>query len=407
MLYKKEFKLQQLTPIIHFQHYQDNPTLRATEVKPKLDRFVHVWMEKKGLQIPEEWYLEKDKHYALNYKMRIEATGTPIKSTTIEDDIERIKAGKRPGSTKITQSYFANMVSGTGDERINNIRKTYKETVFYNEPIDLTVISFCKKTVNSFGLLDVLIETIPLFFMINNFGTRQSKGFGSFVIADLPNLHEKISEIYPAYYYIEYKNQEDYNTKLGDIWIMSNLMKSGFNYTFKYKTDYYKGRIFKFMHKKGIGNDKAFIKKKVLPPCNNVHTDCKSKTDCEKKQDIPNQKFVRALLGLPGFFEYKDRKTRVDVTHDKIKRFKSPVLFKVDKDRVYILPQEIDEKMFGEEFKFNGKKISTPDSSEFNLIEFLDYFSESFNKREDLKSFKSSQITRLTNGNKTIKKEVK
>ena len=39
-MYKLEFTLKQHTPIIHFQHDQEGATLRATEVKPKLDRFI-------------------------------------------------------------------------------------------------------------------------------------------------------------------------------------------------------------------------------------------------------------------------------------------------------------------------------------------------------------------------------
>ena len=33
-------KLKQHTPLIHFQHDQEGATLRASEVKPKLDKFV-------------------------------------------------------------------------------------------------------------------------------------------------------------------------------------------------------------------------------------------------------------------------------------------------------------------------------------------------------------------------------
>jgi len=39
--YKLTFKLKQHTPIIHFQHDQHGTTLRATEIKPKLDRFLN------------------------------------------------------------------------------------------------------------------------------------------------------------------------------------------------------------------------------------------------------------------------------------------------------------------------------------------------------------------------------
>ncbi|MBK9152255.1 MAG: hypothetical protein IPM26_15270 [Saprospiraceae bacterium] len=34
------FALRQHTPIIHFQHEQEGATLRATELKPKLDLFI-------------------------------------------------------------------------------------------------------------------------------------------------------------------------------------------------------------------------------------------------------------------------------------------------------------------------------------------------------------------------------
>jgi hypothetical protein len=39
-MYKLKFTLKQHTPLIHFQHDQAGATLRATEVKPKLDQFI-------------------------------------------------------------------------------------------------------------------------------------------------------------------------------------------------------------------------------------------------------------------------------------------------------------------------------------------------------------------------------
>lgn len=39
-MYKIEFKLKQHTPLIHFQHDQHGATLRASELKPKLDKFL-------------------------------------------------------------------------------------------------------------------------------------------------------------------------------------------------------------------------------------------------------------------------------------------------------------------------------------------------------------------------------
>ena len=48
-MYKLEFTLKQHTPIIHFQHDQDGATLRASEVKPKLDRFIYSkWLDEEN-----------------------------------------------------------------------------------------------------------------------------------------------------------------------------------------------------------------------------------------------------------------------------------------------------------------------------------------------------------------------
>ena len=40
---KLKFSLKQITPMIHFQD-DDGATIRATELKPKLDRFILSWL---------------------------------------------------------------------------------------------------------------------------------------------------------------------------------------------------------------------------------------------------------------------------------------------------------------------------------------------------------------------------
>ena len=52
--------LKQHTPLIHFQHDQYGATLRASEVKPKLDRFIiaHAFNNE----------YERCKHYLVGYK---------------------------------------------------------------------------------------------------------------------------------------------------------------------------------------------------------------------------------------------------------------------------------------------------------------------------------------------------
>ena len=69
--FEKHYILKAHTPLIHFQYNQSGATLRATEVKPKLDRFL---LDKlKNRKIPSYWFVEKTK--ALNYKLHIEAYG--------------------------------------------------------------------------------------------------------------------------------------------------------------------------------------------------------------------------------------------------------------------------------------------------------------------------------------------
>ena len=60
-------ELEQQTPIIHFQHDQKGATLRATEVKPKLDRFILSKMGKKEAEAGG-WFIKDTK--SLNYKLR-------------------------------------------------------------------------------------------------------------------------------------------------------------------------------------------------------------------------------------------------------------------------------------------------------------------------------------------------
>ena len=91
-MHKLEIKLKQHTPLIHFQHDQEGATLRASEVKPKLDRFIIDKMFHDNFEECKEFLVgynpdpqkqedsintlrsKWDSGYrALNYKIRIEA----------------------------------------------------------------------------------------------------------------------------------------------------------------------------------------------------------------------------------------------------------------------------------------------------------------------------------------------
>ena len=79
---KKTFELEQQTSMWHFQGREAGAALRATEVKPKLDRFLIEWCKKMHqldiLKEKKNWLADKD-HPAFAYKLRIENKGNMVK----------------------------------------------------------------------------------------------------------------------------------------------------------------------------------------------------------------------------------------------------------------------------------------------------------------------------------------
>ena len=111
-----EFKLEQQTPLLHFQHTQQGATLRATEVKPRFDRWLvqNVWDNQfhscktflVGYDPKKPDDLErkfKEGYRALNYKMRIEPVG---QQTCEEICSQRITDGGKVKLTPLTPMYF-------------------------------------------------------------------------------------------------------------------------------------------------------------------------------------------------------------------------------------------------------------------------------------------------------------
>ena len=107
---KLQVQLEAQSPMIHFQYNQMGATLRASEVKPKLDRFLLNEMKKETGKTIEElkkgngyaaFFMDKE-HQALNYRMNFE----------VLDNAYCVEIGSfRPESYSI---YFGN--SGIHDE---------------------------------------------------------------------------------------------------------------------------------------------------------------------------------------------------------------------------------------------------------------------------------------------------
>ena len=94
--------LKQHTPLLHFQPNEPNATLRASEVKPKLDKYIIEQIgggsyEKVKGDVKKEYkdlFINKDNIYALDYSLRIDVKDIDLKTRISEADKPKIKEDK-------------------------------------------------------------------------------------------------------------------------------------------------------------------------------------------------------------------------------------------------------------------------------------------------------------------------
>ncbi|MEI7587745.1 hypothetical protein, partial [Runella sp.] len=182
--------LRQQTPMIHFQHEHPDATLRATELKAKLDKFIFKKLEKQYKEKADRdafwaahphWKVGngKSEHDALDYKLRV----TPALSWTQPIEIPKVRDNQidldRNGKPKLDNypGFFGNL----GDEHEQETEKKFR---FATEPIPVTI--FCLHD----DLRDYIKTHLPEFFYSHTFGTRQSKGFGAFKLVSLDGLEK-------------------------------------------------------------------------------------------------------------------------------------------------------------------------------------------------------------------------
>ena len=165
--FQEKFTLIPQSPLIHFQWDQSGAALRATEVKPKLDRYIiKRYRKENGTEIPKQWLIEQpskdktaDKKPALKYRMRITAQNqnAPIILGTIKVPIT-LRDGSVGSKRQATpyDIYYGN----TGDE--NDKKGIMREH-------RLEIQCFVS------GLFETIKNYIHEFFIVTNFGTMQSK----------------------------------------------------------------------------------------------------------------------------------------------------------------------------------------------------------------------------------------
>ena len=383
--WQKEYKLVQHTPLIHFQHSEPHACLRATEVKPKLDRFLIEQLEKDdrfGDGRWKKWFVGDGSQQSFDYMMRITPNSEQVERTqSIERAIAR--AEHRPPNAsfhEIHKNYFGNMASGNNIQ--DTIRETFKESLFYKDGLTLTIRCFIPE------LLTFIDEHIRGFFMMHNFGTRQRKGFGSFTVdistePNAPKGFDLVGKYCPNAYYCKLDGNVNADALLDAVWVISAFLRSGFN---RGEGNYVRGFVFRYFQreKNPLANDKAFVKHKVL---RNVYDEATRGEHLHPYGNNVRYRYVRGLLGTnensrfcrdPRGGTREDRIVHNIYIHsaEGVERFPSPLLFKPIGKFVFILPQKMPDEIFGSEFYILEKKQEEEYDSKATSDQKLNYLKQ-------------------------------
>lgn len=213
-MHQAVFELRQNTPVLHFLHDQPGATLRATELKPKLDIRI---VEALKTSLPKHWvsHTGENGHKALDYKLRIVANA-PRK---VAVDIKSIPDEKMPLHEKYETQQFPHVLANVGGKPY---KQDLKNLVFSDQ---ITVYVDCWHS----DLLECVKRELPALLANKNFGNRGSKGFGSFscVKIDANGHHSD-----PALeYYFDYSisGRYDFQTLFKVIDIFYKCLRSGIN----------------------------------------------------------------------------------------------------------------------------------------------------------------------------------
>jgi hypothetical protein len=325
---KKTFTLVQHTPMIHFQ---DHPgaTLRHDEFKAKFDKYLcqNVPEAKKYL-VPNN---SNDKDFfALDYSVSIVK-----KDTTSSKKIEEGSTGDiRP------PMFFANM----GKEYIGNEK--------HRTPLgDVTLeVQSLKK-----GLLSLIETHLVAFLQQTNFGTRQSKGYGCFMLKD--------AELNWSGWY-QMSGKADWKSTFENIDIFYKILRSGMNGVNGKTSDYYCKPIIFDYTKNILQWEKKTIKQAFFSNPNYIDgLNRQLEKHPESEALRVTHKDTRVIKDLLGFAteeswmnvdfwsnQDKPEKAKITKTVEKsnIARMKSPILFKPVKEgssyNIYFKCFEIPEE---------------------------------------------------------------
>jgi len=363
-MFKTIIKLRQHTPIIHFQHDQEGATLRATEVKPKLDRFISQKLVsvRPALYREYETIIKKrfkvaDKGVFGDYKMSI--MGGEQEAFVVAGPIgrnEREKAEKYGVDILDSTAYFADAEhirngfredrqTGEAPFQKGDFSKIKKGLLFEN--LSVSIFSFHT------DLLKMLDKVIPVFLATFNFGSRQTKGFGcfteeNFTRADFENALQLDNSVVSVYE--KQLPSNNLQNLVKTIQADYQLLKSGKNFN-----GYEKSLLWKYLctPNRALSWEKKMVKEQIRDEFPQVWESLEFKGDynrIEKCKHDPEENFhyIRALLGLGEQLEFKTRDRRDSVrvkisdVSKQVERLPSPITFKVFDSTIFLIARNPD-----------------------------------------------------------------
>lgn len=345
---KITYELEQLTPMLHFQGKETGATVRASEMKPKLDRFLAEWYDKEML---EEWKLKKEndnkddnkeeKLPAFHYKMSIIADGRD----------------RRGENAFYDERYFPGGYFG-------KVKPPY---VVKHRTIKVTIICFIPE------LFKKIKDIFPTFIAVTNFGMRQRMGYGCFQVkgSDRESLMKLfVNKMNPSdilLYAIPYPNSSHGGVtviqKLNMIKDFHQHLKSGVNFTNRrYDPFYDKSILIKEYMNPKLGdnlNEKKAMKAALaqseiydISSLCNIHSEHAPSEESLKKVKLTNTniRYIRGLLGFAGQYEFRqvyrhDDRNRnrhngivsFQLSSNEVKRFASPIIYFPAEEKIYLI----------------------------------------------------------------------
>ncbi|MBB4080317.1 hypothetical protein GGR28_002951 [Lewinella aquimaris] len=406
---RQSFQLFQHTPLIHFHAQQPGAFLRATEVKPRFDRYLAQQLGTNA--IPPHWLVgfarQDNKAMAFNYRMRIVAQDVQWFDIN-EVDTNRKRFRPYP-------AFFANTGTEPGSD-------------------DVKFFSFTKKPVRV--VIDCLIPELreqinkhfPTFVATNNFMTRKTKGFGSFTVIDATG-----SDVLPdgrKHYSFELDRprgdlQAEFKGLFEYIDVFYRTLRSGLNEKAdRGATDlmYFKSLLFKFAIEQKHQWDKREMRRELF-----LHD--RKFQEVERKRSDPKGTvqynsgtpyLYRDMMGLATSTSWMSYKATVkkDPPNQDLNRYPSPLTIKPvllpggNRYRIYLIPElgkeeemtskekkmtskekkmtnvekkitSVEKKMTNVEFTVSAgsKAIRMKTPPEFSITKYLDYAAKFFRER--------------------------